>query len=415
MRDKTQRDEILACTCLLLCMLLFALVLPRLVPYYNYDFWKGYYLPARVLLDTGTFTYTYDAEKLAPYGATRIWDYNVTSNPIAIISLTPFALRRPELGGQLFMAFNLASYIVAFILSVRSFAVSARDVWILLFLFVSSTAIRTSVELGQLTPFTFLLIVMAIVTYLKGHKGLSSALVAVAFIVKIPAGVLSLLFVRRWNLGGMAWATAVFLSLVTLSIALLGIDVHKDFWYSVIADLSGKTMIAHNNQSVFAFITRFFYPPSFYDWTPVPVPTLIYQGLILAIVAWVGYLCARVLRSNDWSAESVRREFSLLICTALIIFPISWDHYHLFLIIPFYCLYELLKRTYHPMIWTSAVISFVLVNLPEFVLTWPGWRPDCLRLAIVSAPFAGCVFLLATLAWAHLYLRSQEEHATDMV
>jgi hypothetical protein len=348
------------------------------------DFGKAYYVASRAILETGTFEYSYESVK---------------NLPVVILTMVPFAALGRDVGELCFVALNQLAYVAAFTLAARAFARSTVDCAVLGALFVVNDAIWISVSLGQTTPFAMFMLVCALVLLERQRPALSGAMLGSAFLLKIPAGLCGLIFLRRVDLRAAAASVGVVVAAVTLSVAVFGLQLHRDYWTNVITINAGGTLLAANNQNAFAFVMRYLFPPAFRNWSVVPVPPPLGVGINLGILGWLAFLCLHVMDGPTREPRRIRFDFAILLCTALVIFPVSWDHYYMFMILPFWCIYDALMERPSKLASAMAICAFVLVNLSEeFRTSWSMYRP-AVQATIVAAPFLGAVWVLAVMVW----------------
>ena len=107
-----------------------------------------------------------------------------------------------------------------------------------------------------------------------------------------------------------------------------------------------------------------------------------------------------------------RFELSIVVSASLLVLPLVWDHYFLFLVLPFYVSYEAIaqsgKKLPDIIFWCA---SFVLVNLPVLSLirslSDAGWPQMVLEL-LPSAPLLGCGLLIFLLLKQYRGLKTRE-------
>ena len=128
------------------------------------------------------------------------------------------------------------------------------------------------------------------------------------------------------------------------------------------------------------------------------MPPAINLLILLAIVSLLVYLGKAMMRSR-LSEESVKRlELSIVVSASLLVLPLVWDHYFLFLILPFYVSYQAVvqngKKLHDIIFWCAA---FALVNLPVLslirFLSDLSWV-EAARPLLPSAPLLGCGLLM---------------------
>ena len=88
----------------------------------------------------------------------------------------------------------------------------------------------------------------------------------------------------------------------------------------------------------------------------------------------------------------------MVTCLFLLVFPVSWDHYYLFLIFPFLMAWRHLRGRLGIAFGPLYGVSFVMANFPVLpVLLENRMLSGYLLKAIMSLPFLGCALLLLLL------------------
>ena len=360
----------------------FLIALPALLPIPNADFNKAYYPAARQTVETGTFAYTYEGFK---------------NLPVVALLLAPFALTDRDTGGHLFLVFQLLAYFAAFHVLAGALARSSRDRWALLALFVLSTPFLSGVRFGQLTSLAFLLLVSMLALYLRGGRTLPGVLLGSAFLLKIPTGFLFLYFLRRGELRVMTASALTFLGFLAASLLFYGLELHFEYYEHALAKNAGKTLLAYNNQNLFAFVMRFVEGPAHFSWATIAIPRALELGLLSGIAAFVALVLALWCGPTDDSRKT-EIGVSLMICIMLSVFPFVWDHYYLFLVLPFFVAYRGLEKSSTLVQIACYVAAFAFVNLPLVaILKLPALAASQASPLVAGLPFLGCLILLALL------------------
>ena len=360
------------------------LAAPFAVEIANIDFYKAYYPAGSELLRTGTFHYSYEGFK---------------NLPLVTYLFVPISALEREAAAKIFLAAELATYLGAFLLSLRFRPGSLRDRWMLLFLFLSSRAFYTCLRFGQLTLLAFLLLVGMVIAYERGRRYLTGALNALAFVLKIPLGFFFVYFLVRRQRRIVAAAAFTYLLVLATSLLYFGVELHRDYVQFAFLENLGATVTGYNNISISASVLRFLRPDPLFDWQMVQVPlALELAGAAVVLSLLFGF--HRLTAADNASDALARRlEISMVICLSLIAFPIVWDHYTLFLILPFYFASDArwLRRRSLFVWWLTAL---VLVNVPVLTILSEVAVPISLRAfhaAVPAAPLLGCLTLLGLL------------------
>lgn len=202
--------------------------------------------------------------------------------------------------------------------------------WALVLMLVSYQMSRAT-KLGQLVPLLAALTWIGLLLVRSGRDLSGGVLIGVVSAVKIfPAVLIALLFLdRRWK---AAWtATGVVLAAYASSLLLLGMPLHEQWWQPM-RDFAGKVAPFFGNQSLLGWFARVGLDLSVFDEMPVSL-------LWLSIVQWTLTLvfAALVIRFLWPLRGSLLREHlpvsvGLGTGALLLVIPISWEHYGLFVL-----------------------------------------------------------------------------------
>jgi hypothetical protein len=189
--------------------------------------------------------------------------------------------------------------------------------------------IGQTLRLGQVDPL-ILIGVVAALAIIRRHPRLSALIWGALGLVKIYPLFLLLpaLFQRAWR-----WLALVGLMLLVSGAASLafGWENQQTYWRDVVP-LLGERNGRLANQTLYGLIVRSLNPEIIRETpllAPPPAatpPFLLLAGLVFALTIW-GLWRGR-LWQRPWQATS------LLICTLLLIMPVSWDHYQTLLLLP---------------------------------------------------------------------------------
>ncbi len=345
----------------------------------NFDFDKAYYAAARSVFETGTFRYSYEGFK---------------NLPLIVTLFVPFAAFGKETAGALFLGFEIAAYAASFWVATNVLATSTRDRWVLCFLFSSSVHYYTCIQIGQITVLCLLLMLLMLRAYLKSRPVETGILLSLAFALKIPVGGLFFYFLCKRE-GRVAVASAASTAaLVAGSLVVFGWELHEAYLEAAVFANAGKTLVAYNNPTLAAFAMRLLSPPALFDWRMLALPFPLDWATLAAGLAPLVFVLILVARRGGGNAPQKRLEVAMVISACLLPFPVAWDHYFLFLLIPLFVATEGLRAGRQRWMWIGA---FALVNTPVFAVMRafvqnPAWRPGLEIVA--SAPLFGCLLLL---------------------
>lgn len=209
--------------------------------------------------------------------------------------------------------------------------------WAIAALFVLNGPLFYSLREGNLTHVVLLLLVLALLCIEHDQEVWAGVLVASAALIKLPLGLLCVYFLvkGRWRI--VAGLGMALFAIVGTSLWWAGWESHVTWYRESVLPFSSKSLAAFNVQSVDGFLLRLRPNAPLYDWTPIPVDEslrLIRTVIVGVLVTMSGMvLWAGAFRRG--AKDTLHLEFSIVLCLALMISPISWTHYYLFLLIPF--------------------------------------------------------------------------------
>ncbi|WP_129675005.1 glycosyltransferase family 87 protein [Candidatus Chloroploca sp. Khr17] len=258
-----------------------------------------------------------------------------------------------------------------------------------------------TLRFGQIDALLLFGIVAASATFYRS-PWLSATIWAILGLVKIyPLFLLLDVFLQRtWR-----WLFSVGLMLLLgIGLSLLLAPVNElTFWQDVVP-LLGERNGRLANQSIYGLIVRLLDPNLIFEAGAMPnnaIANLLFLALVLPIFGltlWRLYVYPMPL----WDS------MSLLVCTNLLIMPVSWDHYQTILVVPlivalarllknpnmhgflFVAAYAMLTFGTTKNLWLSVVepnsfwISFAAYRTLGLFLLWLWWlryqQPDASRL-----------------------------------
>jgi hypothetical protein len=200
-----------------------------------------------------------------------------------------------------------------------------------------------SLRIGNLTHFVLLLLAGAALCQARGRGVVAGILLGLSAWIKLPLFLLGgyFLFQRRWRvLAGFGITVAV---VAAASVLLFGVGLHKVWRAECLQPFAGRPMVAFNVQSASGFLARLTTdrdpdtsPLGVYDsWKPIDV-SWRFKAVHLAFVALLGgaslWVCRQPTPPGTFFVEGL--EWSLFVCLALVVSPISWTHYYLLLLLP---------------------------------------------------------------------------------
>jgi hypothetical protein len=195
-------------------------------------------------------------------------------------------------------------------------------------------------------------------------------LLAIVTLIKPPIGFLVIYFIfrKRWR---VIFGFAVTLVAVTgVSILLFGYQLHLFWLQNVFFRFSNQPLASFNVQSVSGLLARLLTNASLISWQPIVVQwefKLIQYILVSLLVGGTIWICMRSKSSQTLEVQNL--EFSIFLCLALIISPISWTHYYLLMLLPLTLYFGNKLAVPKRKIWLGFVmLSILLISLPEIAL-----------------------------------------------
>lgn len=290
------------------------------------DFSVAYYPAGRAIIDD------------IPHLFVRCWDTPVcgfVNIPIVALLFTPFSMLTLRHAQWLFVIISVGSLVLSLWLLWSISETAAWRKWLIVLLFMANGPLVYSVKEGNLTHIALLLLIAGVVALENSWERSAGICFALAAIIKLPLLLFAVYFVgvRRWRVV-IGYGLAL-VSVTAMSLWYAGWASHVEWYREVIQPLSGQGLAAFNVQSIEGLLLRFQDGARLYDWKPVPAPIGIRMAGQAAAVLLVGLSCIVSLRKPiGRRRDAMYLELSMVLCLSLLISPISWTHYYLFLLLP---------------------------------------------------------------------------------
>lgn len=208
--------------------------------------------------------------------------------------------------------------------------------WAIATLFVANGPLFYSVREGNLTHVVLLLIVLTFISVERNADAWAGVFVACAILIKLPLGLLGLYFVLKGRWRAVVTLALTLLSFIGTSLLWAGWESHVTWYREAVLPFASKSLAAFNVQSVDGFLLRLRDGSPLYDWTPVPVDGPLWLLRTILVGSLLAMSAIVVRRNATEGTKEVRYlDLSIVLCLALIISPISWTHYYLYLLVPF--------------------------------------------------------------------------------
>jgi hypothetical protein len=264
------------------------------------------------------------------------------------------------------------------------------------------TPVIMTLYLGQVNFLVLLLVVLAYVSFKRGHLYVSGAVLALAAWIKVwPIALIAYFIWKRQGkvlLGAMSGVAIIGL----LTLILAGSQQTLGFFTQrlpnmIVEGTYGR--LDHLNQSIPGTFAKMFAPSSDYVVPLVDDPVLARLGSRIAslilVVATI-MLCSMPVALKG--PEQFSTEFMLVIIASMLITSRLWES-NLVLLLPVY-IFAARRVRQHKMAWEELlllVLSFILIDLHRVI--WNLLNPDrqALPWFLLTLPFAGTMLLWLSL------------------
>jgi hypothetical protein len=325
------------------------------------DFFTGYYPASHLILQNPSALYNTELYK-SPFGFVNI--------PIVALFLTPFSLFNRRLAAILFTLLGILVVIVACYLLIQLTRVTGWRRMAIIGLFAINGPLYHSLRYANLTHFVLLVLVAAFFCLKKRRDVWVGILIAIAALIKLPLLLLGIYFAfrRRWRV--ILGLCAALFVIVGASVLLFGFDLHIAWWFHI-QQFSGKPISAYNVQSLDGFLARLLTNPKgeLENWQPIEIGwdfRLIRYALLSLFIGTTFWCFWRSKPPSTLEEENL--EVSIILCLALVISPLVWTHYYLFLLLPLSLYIGNYLSIPTERIWLNLVVaSILLISLPTII------------------------------------------------
>lgn len=290
--------------------------------------------------------------------------------PIVAALFAPLAWFDYRVATGVFTCIGLAALAWTYVLLRRATAMEWPQALVVAALMAVAGPLWYSVREGNTTHMVFPLLLVSLIEAAR-RPVLSGILLATAAVVKLPLVLMGLYFLWRRQWWVVVSAAAAGVTMIVLSLLAFGLPVHESWLEACIVQPSGRPIAAFNVQSVDGLIARLA-GGGLLNWTPMETGsgsrvarTLIIAGLVL----WVVGALRRTGPGVTWREQLL--EFSIVLVLSIVVFPVSWTHYYLLLLLPLAVLVTAPPRS--PWRVATLAVAAVGVLLP---LRSPPTAPD---------------------------------------
>ena len=305
---------------------------------YSIDF-RVYHL-AGERLASGRAADLYAPQQAASEGQQVALARNEFKNlPIIAAAFIPFSWLPYLAAKRVFWILSLACLLGAAFVTARCagrLGGRADPAWFCLVtaLFLAAAPAHISLRHGQLTPVALLGLAISLSLALSGRDRAAGAVLACAAALKIPLLALVASDVARRATRRLLWWAVASAALLASSILLFGPALHGSYLDHIFSH-AGRAMTGHNNQSLDGALMRIMTRDStLNDWTPLAEPVPVMAVRSAASVALLGVLAFALWRSRSLRGpRALALDLPAFLSLGLLLFPVAWDHYFLFLIL----------------------------------------------------------------------------------
>jgi hypothetical protein len=298
----------------------------------------GYYRAATVILN-GSPEHLYRSD-----------GKDFTNLPVVSLLVAPLALLDYRDAWLVFWWLQVSSFVAAFALLLWGASrylpplTPARAAIASAIFVCFAPLLRRSLIQGQTTPMMLLLLVAVWLLCRAQRNRTAGLLLGLVCVIKIPPMLLVALFFLRRRLALAVVALIVIVGAVALSWLLFGTQILGQYADHVVWSNLGGSHAAFNNRSLEGAFLRLLTDRSIIDWQSAPRPWTVSLCLAagFAGIAWL--LLRRGGHTLLWPPEapgdddprtgSLELELALGAALMVLVFPVVWIHYYLFLAVP---------------------------------------------------------------------------------
>jgi hypothetical protein len=286
--------------------------------------------------------------------------------PIIALLCLPFSILNLGTAQTLVSILSILCLGAVFYILIRYRNASKEEMLLIGGLFAINGPLAYSLREGNSTHFVLLLLVVALICLGTNREVWSGILLAISALIKLPLFIFGVYFLLRGRWRGLLGMSVATVAIVGASLLLFGIDLHQVWLQQCVQPNAGNPVAAYNVQSLDGFLARLLTDGNLFNWQPLVMGwqfKVIRYLLLSLLVGGAIWICWR--SKPPITPEEQNVEFSIVLCMAVIISPISWTHYYLFLLLPL-SLY-LGKRLAVPRerFWFNLImLSVLLISLP---------------------------------------------------
>jgi hypothetical protein len=333
------------------------------------DFFKAYWVAAENLWTNG-LSATY------PFTIRGNWsNLPVLAWPFAL--LVPFGR---EAAAWVYLGIGYLAVAAIWFMLVRLAGLRTPMAAALGCLFLLNGPLLNALREGNSTHFVLFFLVLGLRLWQTRREFATGLALGMSAAIKPPLLLLGVYFLlrRRWPI--VAGGTTTIAVLALSSLALFGYAAHLEWYDETIGFNLGKAMPAFNVQSIDGFLIRLQTGATeMLYWGPLD-PTPLHKAVRLAVTATIVGLFAWMMIASERRGETAPSgapgphdfmQVSTLLIVGLVISPLSWNHYYLYLLVPAALFLggrlpgtdDVVTRV---LFWTGYVFASLPVIMPDF-------------------------------------------------
>lgn len=340
--------------------------LPRAWRTLNTDF-PNYYTAARLVHERYDTSRMYEWTWIEREKDHRGVDNRVIGllpiTPFSTLAVWPMAELTPLAAKHVWILLNLAFLVPIGWMLRRMTELSYQRISLVLLL---SFPLYRNLLYGQFYILLLLLLTAACFSYLRGHRALSGALVAIAAACKVFPLLLLVFFLQRRDWRALASATITGLSAVAVSIAVFGVNANRTWLEEILPwVMHGAGLGTYANSASISGVLHclFLSEP---QWNPHPWHSspVMYALLAPALQMLVLAPAILLIRSEDARKRQILLEWSALLTATLAISTIPASYNFVLMVFPVCVLSAILlqDRQYR---WLAAlIVAYLGIGFP---------------------------------------------------
>ena len=229
--------------------------------------------------------------------------------------------------------------------------------------FSLSIPLYRNLQFGQFYVLLLFLIAVACWAYLRGHRGLAGALVAIAAACKIFPVLFFVFFLQRRDWRALAWGLITGVAAACVSVAVFGWNVHRTYLHEILpSTLHGDAATPYVPVASISgiFHRLFLFEP---QWNPNPwhPSPLCYALLLPAAQMLVLAPAILLIRREDNTRSRILLEWSALLTASLAVSTIPASYHFVLMSLPMCVVAEVLLR--RKQYGWLAVLVFVYIGI----------------------------------------------------